>query len=89
VTLINEARERVSYKLLPQSHSPGVNYSIFIMLLKEMVSMESKEQQGVAIAMSPLLSLQSADLFGVFRVSPLPHREIARGVLYIVGFRLG
>jgi hypothetical protein len=37
-------------------HNPivqGVNYSLFIMLLKEMVSMESKEQPGVAPAASP------------------------------------
>jgi hypothetical protein len=57
------------------------------MLLKEMVLMESKAQQGAAPAASPLLSSQSSDHFCVFRVSPLPHREITRGVLYIVGFR--
>jgi hypothetical protein len=49
--------------------------------------MESKGQPGAAPAASPLLSLQSIDLFGVFRVSPPPRHEIARGVLYIVGFR--
>jgi hypothetical protein len=41
-------------------HNPivqGVNYSLFIMLLKEMVSMESKGQPGVAPKVSPLLSL--------------------------------
>jgi hypothetical protein len=34
-------------------NSPGVNYSLFIMLLKEMVSMELKGQHGAALAASP------------------------------------
>jgi hypothetical protein len=41
-------------------HNPvvhGVNYSLFIMLLKEMISMESKGQPGAASVASPLLSL--------------------------------
>jgi hypothetical protein len=90
VTLIYEARERefdTSY-----FHNPivqGVNYSHFIMLLKEMVSMESKGQPGAALEVSPLLSLQSVNPFDVFCVSSLPHHEIARGVLYIVDFRSG
>jgi hypothetical protein len=50
--------------------------------------MESKGQPGVAPVASPLLSSPSADPFCVFRVSPLPHHEMARGVLYIVSFRL-
>jgi hypothetical protein len=37
-------------------HVQGVNYSIFIMLLKEMVSMESKGQPGAALVASSLLS---------------------------------
>jgi hypothetical protein len=37
-------------------YSMGVNYSLFIMLLKEMVSMESKGQLGAALATSPLVS---------------------------------
>jgi hypothetical protein len=54
----------------------GVNYSLFI-LWKDIMSMESKEQPGAAPVASPLLSSQSANPFGVFRVSPPPHREIA------------
>jgi hypothetical protein len=58
----------------------GMNYSLFIMLLKEMVSMELKRQPGVA---SPLLSSQSLDMFRIFCVSPPPRREIAlTGPLY-------
>jgi hypothetical protein len=71
-------------------HNPivqGVNYSLFIMLLKEMVSMESKGQPRAAPSVYPLLSSQSTDPFGVFRVSPLSHHKIYRRVLYIVGFR--
>jgi hypothetical protein len=43
-------------------HVQGVNYSLFIMLLKDMVSMESKGQPEAAPVASPLLSLQSAYL---------------------------
>jgi hypothetical protein len=71
-------------------HNPvvqGANYSLFIMLLKEMVLMESKGRLGAAPATSTLLSSQSSDQFCVFCVSLPPHREIARGVPYIVGFR--
>jgi hypothetical protein len=59
----------------------GVNYSLLVMLLKEMVSMESKGQSGMASgeapAASPLLSLQSSNQFRVFFVSSPPHHEIA------------
>jgi hypothetical protein len=37
-------------------HVQGVNYSLFIMLLKEMVSTELKGQSGAAPTVSPLLS---------------------------------
>jgi hypothetical protein len=37
-------------------HNPGVNYSLFIMLLKEMASMESNGQPTAAPVASPLLS---------------------------------
>jgi hypothetical protein len=63
-------------------HNPivqGVNYSLFIMLLKEMVLMELKGQPRVDPAAAPLLFPQSVDPFGVFCVSPLPRREIAGG----------
>jgi hypothetical protein len=35
-------------------HIQGVNYSLFIMLLKEMMSIESKGEPGAAPAASPL-----------------------------------
>jgi hypothetical protein len=63
-------------------HSLGVNYSLFIMLLKQMVSMESKGQLGAALAASPLLSSQSSDQFHVFCVSPSPPQNPPRGPLY-------
>jgi hypothetical protein len=71
------------------STSPGVKYSLFIMLLKEIVSMESKGQWGAAPAAYPFLSSRFVDPFGVFHVSPPPHCKINRGVLYIVIFRSG
>jgi hypothetical protein len=43
-------------------HDHEMNYSVFIMVLKEMMSMESKGQPGAASAASPLLSSQSSDL---------------------------
>jgi hypothetical protein len=70
-------------------HNPvvqGVNYAIFIMLLKEMVSMESKGHLGAVPVACPLISSKSSYLFRVVHVSSLPHHEIARGGMYIVGF---
>jgi hypothetical protein len=57
------------------------------MMLKDMVSKDSKEQPGASLAASPLLSSQSLDLFHVFRVYPPPPHEISIGGIYIVGFR--
>jgi hypothetical protein len=68
-------------------HIQGVNYSLFIILLKEMMSMESKGQLGAAPAASPLLSSQSSDLYCVFRVSLSPSHEIIKEGVYIVRFR--
>jgi hypothetical protein len=85
---LRSTRERVWYELLPQSPCPGVNYSLFIMLLKEMMSMESKGKPGAAPTVSPLLSSRSSDPYGEFCVSlPSPHK-IAEGGggIYIVCF---
>jgi hypothetical protein len=87
VTLISEVEERDGYKLLPQSHSPRINYSLFIMVPKEMVSMKVKGQLRAAPIASSLLSSQSADPYCVFHVTPPPHREISWGVPFIAGFR--
>jgi hypothetical protein len=46
-----------------------MNYSLFIMKTKEMVSMEEKGQPGAVPASPPLLSSQFVDLFRVFFVS--------------------
>jgi hypothetical protein len=67
-------------------HIQGVNYSLFIMLLKEMMSMESKGQPGAALTASPLQSLQSSDLYCVFCVSLSPSHKIIEGVVYIVRY---
>jgi hypothetical protein len=42
---------------------------------------------GSDSGVSPLISMQSSDQFHVLCVFTPPLREIARGVLYIVGFR--
>jgi hypothetical protein len=54
-----------------------MNYFIFIMMMKDMVTMEAKEQPGAALTMYPLLSSQSIDLYCVFHVSLLPYYKIA------------
>jgi hypothetical protein len=48
---------------------------------------EVKGEPRTALAASPLLFLLSPDQCCVFCVSQPPHHKIARGVLYIVGFR--
>jgi hypothetical protein len=63
-----------------------MNYSLFIMVMKwKIMPIEAKGQPGAALAVALLLSFQSSVLFHIFCVSLLP--EIARGVIYIVGFR--
>jgi hypothetical protein len=49
--------------------------------------MDADGKPGMVSAAYPLLSLQSLDLLHVFSVSLLPHRKIARGVIYVVSFR--
>jgi hypothetical protein len=56
-----------------------MNYSLFIMVMKEMMSMEEKGQPRAATAASPLQSSQFADLYCVFSVSLSPHPKIAQG----------
>jgi hypothetical protein len=53
-----------------------MNYSLFIMVIKEMVPMEVKRQPGAAQAASPLLSLHFVEPFHVFSISIPPHHEI-------------
>jgi hypothetical protein len=55
-------------------HVQGVNYSLFIMVLKEMMSVESNGESRAAPVASPLLSSQSSDHFCVVRGSA-PHRS--------------
>jgi hypothetical protein len=54
-----------------------MNYSRFIMMMKEMMSMEVKGQSGAALAAYPLLSSQSLDLYYVFSIPSPPHRKVA------------
>jgi hypothetical protein len=82
----NEREFDTSY--FRNTHVQGVNYSLFIMVLKEMMLMESRGQPGAALAASPLLSSQPSDLYGVFRVVLPPRHEITEwDEVYIVGFR--
>jgi hypothetical protein len=62
-----------------------MNYSLYIMVLKEMVSMESKVQSGAVVAVSPLLSSQSIHIVYFVFLRCLVARS--HGVPFIVGFR--
>jgi hypothetical protein len=56
-----------------------MNYSLFIIVLKEIVSIESKGQLGAAPAASPLISSQSTDPYCIFCVSPPPLAKSLEG----------
>jgi hypothetical protein len=60
VTLTMKHEREFDTSYFHNPHVQGVNYSLFIMLLKEMVSMESNGQPGAALAVT-LLSSQSSD----------------------------
>jgi hypothetical protein len=59
-----------------------MNYSLFIMVLKEMVSMEVKWQPEAASTSYYLLSFAVCRYVLCIHVSPPPHREIAQGSFY-------
>jgi hypothetical protein len=60
-----------------------MNYSLHIMMIKEMISMEAKGELEAALAASPLISSQSSDLIYVFSISTLPRHKITHGGGYI------
>ena len=78
MALISEAQERGEiHKLLPQTHSPGVDYSLFIMELMEM-SLEKVETSPAAPRQS--FPLQSAAPVRCFCVSVALLSEEPRGL---------
>jgi len=82
--LISEAQEREIHKLLPQTHSPGVDYSLFIMESMEM-SLEEVETSPAAPRRSfPPPIYSSCSLFRCFCGAPFRR---ASGTIFIVGFR--
>ena len=85
--LISEAQEREIHMLFPQTHSPEVDYSLFIMETVEM-SMEKKETSPAGLRRSfppPICSLLvSVSCFS--RVAALSSKNIG-GALYIGVFR--
>jgi hypothetical protein len=52
-----------------------MNYSLFIMETKEMISMEAKRQPGAAPVASHLISSQSADPYCVFSIFTPPRMK--------------
>jgi hypothetical protein len=63
-----------------------MKYSLFIVVMKETMSMEAKGQMGAAPAASPLLSSQYSDLYYILFVSMSPCREIARRTYLVDNF---
>jgi hypothetical protein len=63
----NQHRTRERYiKLLPQTQSPEVDYSLFIMVTMLVMSERLEKQLGMALAAFPLQSLQVQPLFHGF-----------------------
>ena len=86
--LISEAQERGEiHKLLPQTHTPGVDYSLFIMETVEML-LEKMETMSAAPCRSfPPPICSSSSLFWCFCVSAALSSGKRRGTIFIVGFR--
>ena len=88
MALISEAQERGEiHKLLPQTHSPGVDYSLFIMETVEK-SLEKVETTPAAPRRSfPPPICSSGSLFRGFCVSAALPSERVRETIFIGVFR--
>jgi hypothetical protein len=82
----HSTRERY-IKLLPQTHSPEVDYSDFIMVAMLLMLEKLEKRPGTALAAFPLLIFIGSASVSWFRVSPPPTRENASGSLFIGVFR--
>jgi hypothetical protein len=81
----HSTRER-EIKLLPQTHSLAVDYSLFIMVAVLVMLERLQKRTGTApVAFPPPISVGSA-FISWFRVYPPPPPENASGNIYIVVF---
>jgi hypothetical protein len=78
-------RER-EIKLLPQTHSTEVDYSLFIMVAVLVMLERLEKRSGIAPAAFPPRMFTGSASVSLFHVSPPPPRENASGSLYIGGF---
>ena len=85
---ISEAQERgETHKLLPQTHSPGVDYSLFIMEMVEMSLGEMETTPAAPRRSFPPPICSSSSLFRCFCVSTALSPGKHRGTIFIVVFR--
>jgi hypothetical protein len=83
----HSTRER-EIKLLPQTHSPKVDYSLFIIVAVLLMLERLEKQLGMALAAFPPPIFTGLASVSWFRVSP-PHTfKNTLGSLYIGVFRL-
>jgi hypothetical protein len=75
-------------KLLSQTHSPEVDYSLFIMLAVLVMSERFEKRPGMALAVLPPSIFACTAFISWFRVSLSPPRGNASGGIYIALFRL-
>ena len=86
--LISEAHQRGEiHKLLPQTHIPGVDYSLFIMETVEMSLGVMATTPAAPRRSFPPPICSSSSLFWCFCVSTALPSGKHRGAIFIVGFR--
>ena len=85
--LISESQEREIHMLLPQTHCPEVDYSLFIMETVEMSLGEMETTSGVPRQSFPPPICSSRSLFRCFCVSAVLFFGKRRGTIFIVVFR--
>ena len=86
--LISEAQERGEiHKLLPQTHSIGVDYSLFIMETVETLLGEMETTSAALRQSFPPPICMSRSLFRGFSVYGRLHAIYVGGAIFIVGFR--
>jgi hypothetical protein len=74
-------------KLLPQTHSPEVYYSLFIVVAVLVMSERLEKRPVAALAAFPSLIFVGSASILWFHVSPPPPHENTSVSLYIEGFR--
>jgi hypothetical protein len=74
-------------KLMPQTHSPEVYYSLFIMVAVLVISVRLEKRPGVTLVAFPPPIFAGTTSVSLFCVSPPPPQGNASRGLYIGVFR--